>query len=157
MSFFTTDGFSARVTKITPRIGDSWTQCVTFWFLRPFWLNEMVILSTISKAVYWEALHQYSRSSFQSCLIWIFPWIKLSGYFFFRQIWKIQLILAASLENVSLENSEDFHLYFQVGLLHLVCYFFFFYWSPPSPSCIVFDAVASNKNEVLLIFPSTNA
>ena len=85
MSFFTTDGFSARVTKITPRIGDSWTQCVTFWFLRPFWLNEMVILSTISKAVnFLTPLYQYSRSSFQSCLIWIFPWIKLSGYFFFQ-------------------------------------------------------------------------
>ena len=84
MSVFTTDGFSARVTKISPRIGDSWTHGETIWFLRPFWLNEMVILSTISKAVYWEALHQYSRSSFQSCLIWIFPWIKISGHSFFQ-------------------------------------------------------------------------
>ena len=85
MSFFATDGFSARVTKISPKIGDSWTHGVTFWFLRPFWLNEMVILSTISKAVsFLTPLYQYSRSSFQSCLIWIFPWIKLSGLSFFQ-------------------------------------------------------------------------
>ena len=42
--FVTTDEFPKRVTKITSKIGVSWTPSLPFWFLPHFWLNEMAIL-----------------------------------------------------------------------------------------------------------------
>ena len=59
-------------------------------------------------------------------------------------------------QDLSLENSEDSYLCFQLVLLHLVSYFFFFY--PPSSSlCTVFDAIPSTiLSEVLSGKPSAN-
>ena len=56
---------------------------------------------------------------------------------------------------LSLENSTDCYLCFQLALLHSVSYFFFIYWSP-SFLCNVFDSISSNIDEVLSINPSTN-
>ena len=61
--------------------------------------------------------------------------------------------------DLSLENSADSYLCFQLALLHSVSYFFFLYRSPSSPSsalCTVFDSVSSNIDEVLSINPSAN-
>ena len=57
--------------------------------------------------------------------------------------------------DLSLENSADSYLCFQLALLHSVSYFFFLYRSPSSLST-VFDSISSNIEEVLSINPSAN-
>ena len=46
-----------------------------------------------------------------------------------------------SAQDLSLENSVDFYLCFQLALLHLLSYFFFQYQSPSLYLCMVFDAI----------------
>ena len=58
--------------------------------------------------------------------------------------------------DLSLENSADSYLCFQLALLHSVSYFFFFYCSPALSLCTVFDSISSNIDEVLSIRPSAN-
>ena len=58
--------------------------------------------------------------------------------------------------DLSLENSADSYLCFQLALLHLVSYFFFLYQSSSSGLCMVFYSISSNIDEVLLINPSAN-
>ena len=55
--------------------------------------------------------------------------------------------------DLSLENSAVSYLCFWLALLHLVIYFFFFYPSPSSSLCTVFDTISSNIDEVLSIIP----
>ena len=59
-------------------------------------------------------------------------------------------------QDLSLENSADSYLCFQLALLHSVSYFFFLYRSPSSALSTVFDSVSSNIDEVLSINPSAN-
>ena len=59
-------------------------------------------------------------------------------------------------QGLSLENSPDSYLCFQLALLHSVSYFFFLYRSPSSALCTVFDSISSNIDEVLSINPSAN-
>ena len=59
-------------------------------------------------------------------------------------------------QDLSLENSADSYLCFQLALLHSVSYFFFLYRSPSSALCTVFDSVSSNIDEVPSINPSAN-
>ena len=54
---------------------------------------------------------------------------------------------------LSLENSADSYLCFQLAFLHSVSYFFFLYLSPSSALCTVFDSISSNIDEVLSINP----
>ena len=56
---------------------------------------------------------------------------------------------------LSLENSADSYLCFQLALLHAVSYLFFLCRSP-SALCTVFDYLSSNIDEVLSINPSAN-
>ena len=59
--------------------------------------------------------------------------------------------------DLSLENSADSYLCFQLALLYSVSYFFFLYLLSPSSSlCMVFDSISWNVDEVLSINPSTN-
>ena len=58
--------------------------------------------------------------------------------------------------DLSLENSADSYLCFQLALLHSLPYFFFLYRLPSSPLCTVFDSISSNIDEVLSINPSAN-
>ena len=58
--------------------------------------------------------------------------------------------------DLSLENSTDSYLCFQLVLLHSVSYFFFLYRSPSSSFCTVFDSISSNIDQVLSINPSAN-
>ena len=58
--------------------------------------------------------------------------------------------------DLSLEDSVNSYLYFQLALLHSVPYFFFLYRSPSSSLCTVFDSISSNIYEVLSINPSAN-
>ena len=58
--------------------------------------------------------------------------------------------------DLSLENSADSYLCFQLALLHSVSYFFFLYRSPSSSLWTVFASISSNIDEVLLISPSAN-
>ena len=57
---------------------------------------------------------------------------------------------------LSLENSADSYLRFQLALPQSVSYFFFLCWSPSSLFCTVFNSVSSNIHEILLINPSAN-
>ena len=58
--------------------------------------------------------------------------------------------------DLSLENSVDSYLCFQLALYHSVPYFFFLYRSPSSSLCSVFYSISSNIDEVLLINPCAN-
>ena len=58
--------------------------------------------------------------------------------------------------DLSLENSGDSYLYFQLSLLHSVSYFFSLYRSPSSSLSTVFHSTSSNIEEALLIDPSAN-
>ena len=57
--------------------------------------------------------------------------------------------------DVSLENSTDYYLFFQLALLHCMFYIFFCYWSPSS-LCMVFETNSSNMDKVLSINSSAN-
>ena len=99
-----------------------------------------------------------------------------------RQTWMTQLILAISVRgylplirkdstthmhnlgvyvkeglpfarDLSLENSADSYLCFQLALLHSVSSFFFLYRSPSSALCTLYS-ISSNIDEVLSINPS---
>ena len=59
-------------------------------------------------------------------------------------------------QDVSLENSADSYLVFQLALLLSVYYFFFIYRSPSLFLCTVFDFISSNIDEVLSINASAN-
>ena len=59
--------------------------------------------------------------------------------------------------DLSLENSADSYLCFQLALLHSVSYFFFPYRLPSSSVCAVFDSISSNIDKALSINPSANA
>ena len=59
--------------------------------------------------------------------------------------------------DLSLDNSADSYLCFQLALLHSVSYFFFLYQSPSSVLCTVFDSISFNIDELLSINPSANA
>ena len=54
--------------------------------------------------------------------------------------------------DLSLENSADSCLRFQLALPHSVSYFFFFYRSSSSPLCTVFDSTSSSIDEVLSVW-----
>ena len=56
--------------------------------------------------------------------------------------------------DISLENSMDSDLCFQLSLLHSVSYFFFLCWSPSLSCCTIFYSISSNIDEVLSINPS---
>ena len=58
-------------------------------------------------------------------------------------------------QDLSLENSADSYLCFQLALFHSVSYFFFLYWSPSS-LCTGFDSILSNIDKVLSINASAN-
>ena len=58
--------------------------------------------------------------------------------------------------DLSLENSADSYLCFQLALLLSVSYFFFLYRWPSSSLYTVFDSISSNIDSVLLINPSAN-
>ena len=59
-------------------------------------------------------------------------------------------------QDLSLENSTDSYLCFQLALLHSVSYFSFLYRSPSSALCTVSNSISSNIDEVLSINPSAN-
>ena len=54
-------------------------------------------------------------------------------------------------QDLSLENSADSYLCFQLALLHSVSYFFFLYRPPSSSLCTVFDSISSKIGKVLSI------
>ena len=58
--------------------------------------------------------------------------------------------------DLSLENSADSYLCFQLPLLHSVSYFFFLYRSPSSSLYTVLDSISSNIDYVLSINQSAN-
>ena len=58
--------------------------------------------------------------------------------------------------DVSLENSANFYVCFQLALLKSVSYFFFHYQSPSLSLSTVFDATSCYIDEVLSINPTAN-
>ena len=59
-------------------------------------------------------------------------------------------------QDLSLENSLDCYLCFQLALLHSVSYLFFLYRSPSLSLCTVFYSISSNIDEVFSINPSAD-
>ena len=59
-------------------------------------------------------------------------------------------------QDLSLENSADSYLCFQLPLLHSVSYYFFLCRSSSLSLCMAFDSISSNIVEVLSINPSAN-
>ena len=58
--------------------------------------------------------------------------------------------------DLSLKNSADSYVCFQLAFLHSVPYFFSLYRSPSSSLCMVFYSISSNKDVVLSINLSAN-
>ena len=58
--------------------------------------------------------------------------------------------------DLSLENSVDSYVYFQLVLLDLVLYFCSLYQSPSSYLFTVFNSISSNIDEFLLTNPTAN-
>ena len=58
--------------------------------------------------------------------------------------------------DLSLENSEDYYLYFRQTLFYQMFYHFFLYRSPSSLMCSVFDAISSSIDQVISINSSAN-
>ena len=58
--------------------------------------------------------------------------------------------------DLSLENSADSYLCFQLALLHSMPYLFFLNQSSSLWLCTVFGSISSNTDEVLSINPSAN-
>ena len=54
-------------------------------------------------------------------------------------------------QDLSLENSADSYLCFQLASLRSVLYFFFLYRPPSSSLCTVFDSISSKIGKVLSI------
>ena len=74
-------------------------------------------------------------------------------------MWKKNFFLHGTrAQELSLENSADSYLCFQLALLYSVSYFFFLflYRSHPSSLRTVFDSILSNIEEILSINPSAN-
>ena len=108
-------------------------------------------------------LFEYLRPSLELCWKWIFPWIKLSWHScsiweklelfnWFWQFFNLFLIWKDSItsmhgvtvyvkeglpfaQDLSLENSVNFYVCFQLPLLHLVSCLFFLYQSCSLPLC----------------------
>ena len=59
-------------------------------------------------------------------------------------------------QDLSLENSLDCYLCFQLALLHSVSYLSFLYRSPSLSLCTVFYSISSNIDEVFSINPSAD-
>ena len=59
-------------------------------------------------------------------------------------------------QDLSLENSADSCLCFQLALLHSVSYFFFLNWSCSLSLCMVFHSIFSNIDEVVSMNLSAN-
>ena len=84
--FVTTDEFSVRVTKITSRIGVSWTHSLPFCFSLFLTQWIMTILSNECKPDNFEPHNSLKLSwrIFEAfvpiCWMWIFPWIKFSWH-----------------------------------------------------------------------------
>ena len=81
---FVIDRFSVRVAKITSRIGVSWTHILPSVFDQFLTSWIMAILSKGCKPDNFEShnslklkFYKYLWPSFESCWMWVFPWIKL--------------------------------------------------------------------------------
>ena len=77
VSFITTDEFPVSVTKITSKIGVSWTHNKGFWFWLifnsmkwPYYQNNVKLSFTNITGL----------SMFKLCWMWILQWIKLSWH-----------------------------------------------------------------------------
>ena len=99
-------------------------------YVRQTWMTQMVLAISL-----WEGLPLIQKY-FDVCMVFLF-------------IWRKEFLL-----DLSLENSTDSYLCFQLALLHSVSYYFFLYLSLSSSSCTVFDAISSNSVNVLSVHPS---
>ena len=72
--------------------------------------------------------------------------------FYYSYVWSCSLCEGRTsfAQDLSLENSADSYLYFQLTLLQSLSYFFFVYWSPSS-FCTVFDSTSSDIDQVLSV------
>ena len=86
VSFVMADKFSVRVTKITSGIGIEWTHILPFWLSPLFnsmkwqYYQKDVNQINLNHTTLWNLVLQYSRSSFNFCGMWIFPWINHSRH-----------------------------------------------------------------------------
>ena len=145
-------------------------------------VNQIIWIIQLTKTL----LYEYSRPSFEFCLLRIVPWIKLSWNScsvwdklrwlnWFWQFLRERFLLIQKdsgthmhglvvyvkeglsfAQDLSLENSADSYLCFRLAILHSVSYLFFLYSLPSLCLCTVFDSILSNIDEVLSINPSAN-
>ena len=152
MSFVTAEEFSVMVTKITSRIGVSWTHSFPFWLWPLF--------NSMKWPYYQKDVNQINFKSHNHSLKLSFTNIRgLRSNFVEREsiFPRINsLDITDILLDLSLENSADSFLCFQLALLQSVSYFFLFHWSPSFPLCTVFGAFSANIDKALSINLSAN-
>ena len=84
VSFVTTDDFSVMLTKITSRIGVSWTRCLPFWFwpiliLKWPYYQKKVNQITSNHTTLWNLASPILEVFCRISLDVIFPWTKPTG------------------------------------------------------------------------------
>ena len=132
-----------------------------------FVLFEYFILSAVKLCQ-----NSYVWMLWHSCSLWDKPgWLTKTATWMATSLWEVIFLnpkgthmhgLAVYVKeglpfawDLSLENSADCYLCFQLALL-LVSYFFFLHRSPSLSLCMVFDSISSNIDNVLSINPSAN-
>ena len=137
VSFVTADEFLVRITKITSRIGVSWTHSPKFCF--DLFLTQW-IMAILSKGCKPDKFKSQNT-------------LKMS----FTNIWGLCSNFVAHMYGLAVYVKEG--LPFAWDLVWLTSFsslLLFLYQSPSSSLCIIFDSISSNVDDVLLINPSAN-
>ena len=99
------------------------------------------------------------NNSTDSCNFWVKGYLPLIQKDFISHMHGLAVYVKERLPfawGLSLENSANSYLRFQLALLHSVSYFFFLCQSPSLLLCTIFDSIFSNIDEVLSTNPSAN-
>ena len=96
----------------------------------------------------WAVLVRSCRSNVEDCYVLLCYVLLL--------LYSVVLERLSFSRDISLENSADSYLCFQLALLQSVLHFFFLYQSPFSTLCRVFKSISTNMDLILSINPSAN-
>ena len=105
--------------------------------VRQTWMTQLILVISLWEVI--PLIRKHSSTHMHGLAVYV----------------KEGLYFGTSSRDLSLENSPDSYLYFQLALLDWVSSFFFLY-RLPSSLCTVFDSISSNIDEVLSINPFAN-
>ena len=149
VSFVTADEFLVRITKITSRIGVSWTHSPKFCF--DLFLTQW-IMAILSKGCKPDKFKSQNTLKLSYTNIW-----GLCSNFV-AHMYGLAVYVKEGLPfawDLSLQNCRTF-LVLSSDFTSFSSLLLFLYQSPSSSLCTIFDSISSNIDDVLLINPSAN-